>query len=382
MLTIERVTTEKRLRELEPVWDRLLEMSASDNLMLTFDWLATWWEIFGKDRELHILVAREGAEVIGIAPLLKRRVNHYGVLPFNRLEFLASGEDEADEICSEYLDFIVRRGREAEVIRAFCRYLLRHGSDWDELLLTDVLAESPNLIALESSSELMGLSFGITREDAAVYVELPADFDAWLNTISPSYRRRIRGDRARAQSAGAEFLAVTSSEGFDEAFETLIRLHQERWVSRGFPGVFNSERFTSFHRRIARLLLGKGQLALYLLEVKGRPVAAIYDLIYKGRIHYYQSGLDPEAALPVQSPGKLLRSHVIERAITDGCRECDFMKGGADGYKSGWRGASRSLVQVRLAQQNSKEVLYSTTARVIDGLKTLKRSLSTLPMGM
>src|SRR5438034_8066858 len=137
MLSIEKITTRAGFDQLEPVWNPLLAASESSAVTLTWEWLTTWWDVFGDERELYLLVVRDGVEVIGIAPLLRRMVQHYGWLPYRRIEFLASGEAEADEICSDYLDFIFRRGREADALEAILNYLHRPQADWDEMLLTD-----------------------------------------------------------------------------------------------------------------------------------------------------------------------------------------------------------------------------------------------------
>ena len=136
-LNIEIVINEDEFAALAKEWNQLLEQSASNTLTLTYEWLSSWWEVFGEGRELYILLVRDGEELIGIAPMLKRTVQHYGVLPFRRIEFLASGEEEADEICSDYLDFILLRGRETEALDCKMRNIYEIDTDWDEVLLTD-----------------------------------------------------------------------------------------------------------------------------------------------------------------------------------------------------------------------------------------------------
>src|SRR5947208_10757678 len=138
MITVEKVTSGEGFKRLAAVWNPLLAESASNTLSLTFEWLTVWWEVFGTERELYILVVRDGEELIGIAPLLRREMRHYGVLPYRRLEFLASGEDEADEVCSEYLDFILRRGRAEEALAGIYEFLHAHAAEWDELLLSNM----------------------------------------------------------------------------------------------------------------------------------------------------------------------------------------------------------------------------------------------------
>ncbi|HEU4390621.1 MAG TPA: hypothetical protein VFV34_22650, partial [Blastocatellia bacterium] len=141
MIDIEKIDTAEALHGLKPIWNSLLSKSASNTLGLTWEWMTTWWEVFGEGRQLCVLVVRDGGEVIGIAPLLKRTVQYYGLLSYERLEFLGSGEDEADEICTEYLDFILLAGREEEALSSIFEYLDRKES-FDEILLANVVEES------------------------------------------------------------------------------------------------------------------------------------------------------------------------------------------------------------------------------------------------
>lgn len=378
MLRIETITTSEGLRALEPVWNPLLRESRSDVVTLTFEWLSTWWEVFNEDRELYILLARDGEAVIGIAPLLKRTVQHYGVLPFRRLEFLASGEDEADEICSEYLDFIVKQGREAEVMRAFFEFL-REDEDWDEILLSDVMGESASLALLRTLCDAQGTAMQTVKEQTAIYLPLAGNFQQVLQNTSSSFRRKVKQDRRTfaANDGSVQIIKNTEAglEAFEKGFATLKRLHQARWTSRGKPGVFASEKFTRFHRLLAPKALRRGWLRLYIAAQQGEAFAAIYNFIYNGRAYYYQSGLQVNAGKLI-SPGVLLQSFAIEDAIHSGLREYDFLKGEPGSYKSKWADQTRDIVQVRLAQSRTKEALYKTTNRVLDGLRSIKRSLT------
>ena len=374
MLRVEKIATREAFERLEPEWDALLVQSAADTITLTHDWLSTWWQVFGDERELSILTVREGEELVGIAPLLKRTVQHFGVLAFRRLEFVASGEDEADEICSEYLDCIIKRGREAEVLGVIVGYLSDQDPDWDEIVLTDILEGSPNVPILKDLCEAGSWSWKVLRNQVCISLPLPGTFDEFLNGVSRSYRHRIVRDRRSATEGNAELKVIDNIEDFPGAFDTLVQLHQSRWVEKGLPGVFASEKFTGFHKLLAPKLLPKGRLRLFTLSVDGEPLAALYDFVYAGKVFYYQSGLKP-AGTPVHSPGILIRSYAMEIAIKEGLTECDFMKSDPAGYKSGWRGEVRGILQVRLARAQSKEAIYNTTTKVVAGLRSLKRAV-------
>jgi CelD/BcsL family acetyltransferase involved in cellulose biosynthesis len=371
---IEKITTREGFAALEPVWNKLLEQSASNTLTLTYEWMTTWWEVFSEGRELYILLALVGNELIGIAPMLKRTVQHYGVLPFRRIEFLASGEDEADEICSDYLDFILKRGREEVALKLILRYIYEKDTDWDEVLLTDMSGDSVNLPFVKAFCEDRGIKVQQVRDEISIFLPLTKKFEEIINDISPSFRRKIRHDRKAFEAYGGVMRLIENQAHFEEGFEALMELHKTRWMSRGGEGVFASEKFTRFHRLFAPKAIQHSWLKLYVACKNDKPIAAIYNFVYNNKVHYYQSGFRQENS-GLQSPGVFMQAYAIEDAIQKGFEEFDFLKGREGSYKFRWLPQTRSLVQMRLSQSRTKEVLYHTTSKVIDGLRNIKKSL-------
>jgi CelD/BcsL family acetyltransferase involved in cellulose biosynthesis len=374
MLSIEKATKEEEFEALAEEWNALVEESANNTLTLTHEWLTTWWEVFGEGRELYVLLVRDGNELIGIAPMLKRTVQHYGVLPFRRIEFLASGEDEADEICSDYLDFILKRGREQEALDFILRYICEKDTDWDEVLLTDMAGDSVNLSAVKGFCEDSGIKMQQVRDELAIFLPLTKNFEELIGSVSPSFRRRIRNDRKAFEAYGGEIRLIGNREEFEKGFEALVELHQARWMSRGGEGVFSSEKFTRFHRLFAPKAMQNSWLKLYVALKDDKPIAAIYNFVYNRKVHYYQSGFRQENS-GLHSPGVLMQAYSIENAIQEGFSEFDFLKGREGSYKFRWLPETRRVVQLRLSQARTKEVLYHTTSKVLDGLRNIKKSL-------
>ena len=375
MRTAEIITTRAALRRLEPAWNALLRESASDTVALTWEWVNAWWDVFGGEgRELYVVVIRSGEEIIGIAPLHRRRLFHYGLLPFRRLQFLASGEDEEDATCSEYLDFILRRGREAEALGLLLEHLRARGEDWDEALLSNMAEDSPNVTLLLSLCRSGPLAASVVRRDEGCYLPLGRDYEKKFATLGSKFRRNLRRDRRAVGRGAAALRVVEGVEEFAAGFEQLVELHQNLWRSRGHSGAFASEKFTRFHRRLARALLRRGWVKLFTLSVAGETVAALYAFTYGGKMFYYQSGIARESG-PVSSPGTLVQSFAIEEACRAGLTEFDFLGGGADGYKSRWGTSRRGLVWLRLARPQPKEVAYRAATSLVGGLRKVKWAL-------
>jgi hypothetical protein len=69
-LSVQILTEEFQLDQLENVWNKLLERSGSNTIFLTFEWISTWWKNFGAHHRLFIALVRKENEVIGIFPLM------------------------------------------------------------------------------------------------------------------------------------------------------------------------------------------------------------------------------------------------------------------------------------------------------------------------
>ena len=61
------------MQESEPQWNQLLSRSRGDRVFLVGECIRSWWEVFGGDHRLLVLVAREGRQVRDAAPLMVGR---------------------------------------------------------------------------------------------------------------------------------------------------------------------------------------------------------------------------------------------------------------------------------------------------------------------
>ena len=154
--------------------------------MLTWEWLHSWWVHLRGSSTLRLIVVRSGDELIAIAPL--RLVN--GPLPFlSRLEFLGTGDAGSD-----YLDLIVREGREQEALPALADHLARGNTMLD---LAQIRRASS--LALDLAGRFEGRGWGLSESVTAVcpYIDLTGHtWESYLAGLGPSHRantkRRLR----------------------------------------------------------------------------------------------------------------------------------------------------------------------------------------------
>ncbi|WP_394821760.1 GNAT family N-acetyltransferase [Pendulispora albinea] len=374
------VTSLAELDAMREDWEALLARSDSNEPTLSPLWLLAWWRIYGGEgnRALRVFAFYEGKRLVGLVPLLQRDTLYRRVLPFRRLEPLASGEDEADETCSDYLGPIAERGREEAVAQEFVVALAKGAAGpWDEILLPSMSADSPFTPLLARKLNAIGAKVYVQTSASCPFVPLPPTWDEYLLALSSKHRytvRRALRDFEKEMGAPPVLDVVSRREDLEPTFDTLVELHAERW-KEGHGGVFASARFSAFHRTIAPALFERGALDLGLLRADGRPIGAFYNFVWNGKSYFYQSGraLDVPRGVAI---GIVMHALLIRRAIERGLREYDFLAG-ASRYKLDLSPAVRHLVTIRAAQPRLVEHARRTTESAIRHVRTLRHALRT-----
>jgi CelD/BcsL family acetyltransferase involved in cellulose biosynthesis len=371
------VTVIARIAEADALaveWRALLARAEDATPTKTPLWCLTWWRVFGSTggRRMRLVAmrAKEDGRLIGVAPLLRRVAMRRRALPIRRLELIATGEAEADEICSDYVGIIAERGSEERVAEALASAIARGElGTWDELLMPAMRAEDAVATALAGALERCGARASVEHFGACPLVPLPASWDAYLKALSRENRYLVTRSLRELESFSAPdgYVLTRARDPHDlaEGRRVLHALHGERWSrgSEGGGGVFASPRFARFHDLVMPKLMADprdGGLELTWLSVRGRPIAIAYNITYGDRVFFYQSGRALELPKGVR-PGIALHALAIQRAIAEKRREYDFLNGEAQ-YKTQLALASRELVTLRA-------VAPSPRARVLEALR-------------
>ncbi len=374
-VTVTAITDVTGFAALRDEWTALQAASYVLLPALTWDWLFTWWETFGEDRELLLLTARDPqGRLLGVAPLLRRTIRPRGV-PIRRIELLATGEAEVDEILSEYLDFVIVRGREREITTAFWDHLAAL-TDWDELCLASVPADSALVPALHDTIKRTGAPIDVTalaRPDGVI-VGLAPDASSFVAAQGKRMREDLRRHRRLLEQHGTVTLRrAETTEDLQAMFPELVRLHQALWRSRGKPGCFASERFARFHQQVSARMLARGLLHLHTVTVGDRVVAARYGFHLGDRLYEYQSGNDPTFD-PKVSLGMQAAQLCMEDAIDRGFVDYDLGEGPRP-YKLRWNHVLRPTLNVWITRRNPRTLAHALAGEAELELRKLKRTL-------
>lgn len=328
-------------------WNQLHAASPAASAPLDFVWLQNWWQVYGAvygTGGLQIITAWRGPQLIAAIPLYAG-IQKSGAFGAKFLRFISTGEDEAEETCADYLNMLYLPGEEAtagllwEEIRRM---------DWDALELLDMPQSTP--LAQKAQSHSRG---------KCPIADLTGGFEAYLDRLSSNSRQQARRMMREGDRAGVQ-LEIAGVDQWQAMFDDMVRLHQQRWTSRGKPGVFAAVRFVEFHRSLIQQWLPSGRAVLARLSLAGEAVAVLYGFVTAGKFDFYQSGMKSDDAVPLKSPGILAHLLLMKELSQRGATEYDFLRGSSS-YKERLATRENELIGIRIWRPTLRTAAFQSS---------------------
>ena len=345
----------------QAAWERLLARSNADALFLSWDWLTLWWHCFAGSLSAapEILAFYRGGELVGVAPLYRRRVVRSRVVPAISVQFMGVSWRDPRVLISEYLD-IVATAPETDAVRCACAQVLLGERAWSEWVIGFTAAGTQWCDAF-AANELWQQHYVRDLDCLISYqADLSDGFEGYLRKLGQSTRRSVWNLRRRLAGYGTVSFELLAAEEVEGGFGDLNRLHQLRWQQPAFSGA-NLE----FHLRLARRLASRGELALSRLRVGAQVVSVLYDIRKGLRQYNISMGFDPSYR-GMLSLGLIHLGYSMEAAAERQVRIYDFLAGSGQrtDYKSHLSQARRNLSCVQVLRGYLLPSLYRWHDRV------------------
>jgi CelD/BcsL family acetyltransferase involved in cellulose biosynthesis len=296
-----------------PAWDALAV--AAGRPYCAPGWLLPWWEeLRPVETSLHVVVVERDGMLATIAPYFV----HHGRFGRRDLRLLSSGYAHG-------LDILSASDPEADAIAQTL------ATAHPTLISFELLAEEsawPSLLRGSWPSRHRPTRVQTARMPAPVVDVAGLDFATWLSQRSSGFRgqhRRALRDIARS---GGSVDVARSDEEREAAITAFLRLHHERWASRGGSNLANPG--VGAMLRSACTYLPEDRLRFVVVTVDGAIRAVQILVAAGGTVAYWNGGWD-------QAYGSLRPAlTALTGAIHDACDRGDRiveLGSGAEPYK-------------------------------------------------
>ena len=333
-ISIHHIQNLEEFETLRNQWNQLLESRQIKTAFLTWEWLSAWWCHYKGNRELWLITAWIGEELVGAAPLMKTNQWKHG-LRFRLLHSLGSPN------CDES-DFPVRNG-DLRIVKALCDYLYSRRSQWDAIELNEFESQASAWSFIQNYFFNTGC---ISQSDTNYHYHIPIrnSWEGYRKSLSKNLRHNIERRLRRAQETHqVEFKYVQGREIEWGDFESLFKVSEKG----NFPEKYKTKQERDFHRELLHRMRDHNWIEIAFLHLDGQAIAFEYGFNLDGRFEDWRTGFDLNHS--ELAGGTLLLYYLLKQFHSDGHHDLDFLRGEYD-FKEKWLPERREFVGLRIMQ--------------------------------
>jgi CelD/BcsL family acetyltransferase involved in cellulose biosynthesis len=336
MIRVNKIETTEGFANLRDDWSKLLETSQVKSGFLTWEWLFTWWEIFGKGNKLFLFTVWQDDRLVGIAPLMKTTRFKWGI-PLRRLTNIGGSD-------CDITSFIVASDDD-EANSALCSATMETMNSWDLFEMRETPIETFNSLLKYGCIPLS--TFLIRSENTPhLFIPIDRDWDSFYKAQKQNLRNKHRKVFSRIEREGktVKFLKLMGEEITEDHIEEIYKINE----FGHFPEKYRSQEIQNFHHSLVARMRETGSLNLTFLFLDEKPVAYEYGFITSNFYEAWRMGFDTRYS--DYSPGALLTLRTIEDMFNRKLKEVDLLRG-LEGYKRNWLVQERMYTHFRIIRR-------------------------------
>jgi CelD/BcsL family acetyltransferase involved in cellulose biosynthesis len=310
------------MSQIERMWTAL--GAGVSSYFLSWGWIENWLRSLPAKAKVRLVVVEEGQQPLFAFFVGSRSIRRRGFVSSRALFLTETGIPDCDRLCVEQNAVLALAGVSVNLHKI----VESLPGPWDEFFLSAVQADSPLIRTSPPNTKVL-------KTVPSAYVDLDKVRSApdYLQLLGSSTRWRIRrAYRGYTERYGPIRLEVASNlEQAQAIYAELKELHQARWQSKGLPGAFCSDYFDRFHLSLIASRFASDEIQLMRVQAGERVIGCLYNLLFNGRVFFYQSGFTFEDDNHLK-PGYVCHTEAIRHNAGRGMGRYDFL-GKNDRYK-------------------------------------------------
>lgn len=323
-------------------WDELAENQDVPSIFLGYEWITTWWQHFGTNKQLFLITGTCKNRLIALAPMMVSMKPLLPLRPSRIMEFIGtSGVPSRGMGLADRVDFLYPPGHQ-EILSELLTKLLDYSHYFDLLLIRALPASSPALVVLKKIGAKLGLRFYQSFRSQSPYTRTEGTWEDFLATRKSKIKRQWRNSCRRLERFGHYEISCFPDNGwsFEKTMETLLSINRESYKWQKGSSLFQTPDLLKFYNDLFRRISSKWLIVHFIL-IEGKAVAYQAGFRYARRFFGYNTAYRKSYAQV--HPGIHLIIHMIRIAFGESCIEYDMMRG-EEPYKSHWKSGQREEI--------------------------------------
>ncbi|MFD5652818.1 GNAT family N-acetyltransferase [Streptomyces sp. NPDC127039] len=340
--TLELVTDEGAFAELAPQWRRLYGRCAAATPFQSHAWLLSWWRSYGSAGRLRLVLAREGGELVGAAPLTLVRRPVPALVPLGGA-------------ISDYGDVLLDDERGPQAVAALAAGLAAAA----RTALVDLREVRPGAAAERLYAHWHGPRHRLADSLCLELPALPMD-ELVARLPSAKTRQRVRAQLRRLDALGVKGRPVLPDET-EAALHRLLDLHRLQWRGRKVTGEHLRTRFREHLVRAVGPMVRTGDAVVTEFRMADEVVAVDVTLLAHRSAGGYLYGAHPRLRERKADVAVMLLDTCAEYARAPGRSTLSLLRGN-EPYKHHWRPRPVPNQRLLLARRRTAPLLAAALA--------------------
>lgn len=360
-MQVEVVSTYEDLLKLKSGWKFIFEKGQTNSPSISWEFFSLWWKHYGNDQKMLILLVRDGAAIIGIAPLMSIKGN-FLTLRTPVIRFLS------DDTAADYMDFLVLYNNR-EVVRTILNFLVKL-ENWGRIDLRRIPGCSPNLEEIKTVCRNLGYPYMVKIDCVSPIVKIEGKWDDFYHRLSKGLRQDIRTTLNKLRIMGEIRFEVSEGNNLKIALDALFNFHKDRQIHKPGRSIFESEKNRNFILDLTFTFAEKGWVEVSTLKLDNRIISVV--LGHKANRVFYYCTPAFDYSFSKYSLGKLHIFYLLKNCFEQGYDKFDFTIGD-EPYKLRWANDSIENYEIKVYKNElfyKLDMLKSSLRNYLKHLKT------------
>jgi CelD/BcsL family acetyltransferase involved in cellulose biosynthesis len=295
MLSVTEINRIEDLESLRLTWNALLARTRGASFFHSLDWLQAYWQHFGEDQYLRVLVVSHRHKPVGILPLTvireQTRVGLVRVLTYP---------------LHDWASFFGPIGPNPTVTLTLAMQYIRDTErNWDLLDMRWINLDEHDHLRTKWSMEHAGFSVRESAWKMTSVIDMDGDWESYWKSRNGKFRQGVTRRERRAKRGGnlefVRYRPAGTAYGQDnprwDLFYQCTDIACQSWQGSSTTGTtLSHSRVHDFFHDTHILAVKNGMLDLNMVVLENRPVAFSYNYHCRGRVFGLRRGFLPEVA--------------------------------------------------------------------------------------
>lgn len=359
-MNVQEITNFDAFLALEPAWDLLCRRTGTSSFFSSHAWFRCCWEARADGLLPLVLVAREGEDVIGLAPFFIHTLP-WRIFPMCTASLMQNQD-------SPFVDVPIVSDRRREVLSHFAGHLGRMPKV-QVVSLKKIRRSSPThqaLFELSARSPLVRSAGG-----GAPIIALHGGWEPFWKAQSQRFKKTVRNVANRVERLGHVTLEeISATDSAAACLDVYSRVAERSWKSALPVSLGANPRIARFFELLTPILQEKRRLLLWVLRLDGTPIAAEYHVHDGDTIYALRSDFDDRYR--EASPGAYLNDCIVRSYFERNVDVYD-MGPGKNPYKQRWATGEREFDEFSFfARRAYARTVYTLEQHAVPRLRQMR----------